>query len=742
MRTPKWLVAGAVILSLAVARAQRHEPEAVLFLNAEQENVPCLVGVDPQYPNVVRDPQHGSVLGSLYRCPPRIYPRPFLIQGQRAELRVFNRKFFADYSLTVDFVAPITSGPQIRNLSEAESLTLAPGAPAAPPSKGGAGGLSARTAADILNQLLDETTATQPQADLEGDEQAITRQSLQVRAEIKAFKSDYRLLRGTQGSSKSPNLCKKIGGSADADLMSYCLEQELDTENCGDWNGARPFTNEPGFRDVNTRVGDLIVAVQKLGAMLTAATLPQSAQKIETDVAQYETNLTTFSANIQAALDATTLFSQMIAVWPPSTSSPRTELRRQQMRALLMQKLQAGSKPILDDAEMNALLDKYEHYFAASSSVSSNRVNNLSVEAHNALKLYVNPHNPPSGLQYILVHKIQPDVGRIRNDIGVDLPNAIDEVNAQQGRLLARVNFIYDHSEVPDALPVPIDLSGHPGNLIVYFTMRRVETFKRYSVAQVQGPGGAAPTSSTGTPLPPPAKGEATGAAQTTGASPNSGINANVPDSEAGTTTPPAAASRTNQGGGAPSGVVVAKGDFEVHDLYRATVVAAFAFSVLQDQSIAKQAHPTACTGTAAAPDNNCFSPVLANTSHQLEPIVGVDVYFRKRDTYPGAPNSWYQKTGFMGAVSISPPNSFFVGGFWEPWLGMQLAGGANIGMEKRLQSNFQFGTPVDITSDFPTVNKQAVGAFVSAGLDLDLFRKIFGKVTGIGTSASSTQGQ
>jgi hypothetical protein len=70
------------------------------------------------------------------------------------------------------------------------------------------------------------------------------------------------------------------------------------------------------------------------------------------------------------------------------------------------------------------------------------------------------------------------------------------------------------------------------------------------------------------------------------------------------------------------------------------------------------------------------------------------------------------------------------------------LGAGANFTSEGQLQKNFQFGTAVDITGDFPTQDARVTKPFISAGLDLGLFRKIFGKLTGIGTSAAVTQGK
>jgi hypothetical protein len=69
-------------------------------------------------------------------------------------------------------------------------------------------------------------------------------------------------------------------------------------------------------------------------------------------------------------------------------------------------------------------------------------------------------------------------------------------------------------------------------------------------------------------------------------------------------------------------------------------------------------------------------------------------------------------------------------------------ASGANFATETKLQNGYSFGTPVDVTGDFRTFQKRKNGGFISLGLDLDLSRKIFGNVSGVGTAApASTQG-
>jgi hypothetical protein len=175
---------------------------------------------------------------------------------------------------------------------------------------------------------------------------------------------------------------------------------------------------------------------------------------------------------------------------------------------------------------------------------------------------------------------------------------------------------------------------------------------------------------------------------------------------------------------------------------------AAIAFSTLKDQSITKQPQPQSCSGTPTNPDPNCFSPVVSN-SFKWAPIVGLDYYFQPRDTFPrAAGDPWLcsrhpgQCFGIMGAASVTKANNYFMGGFFEPVLGVQLGAGANFGTRTVLQSPYKNGVPVDITGDFPTTDKRGTGVFVSAGLDLGIFRKIFGKFTGIGTSASGTSGK
>jgi len=718
---------GFLLFVTVVIPAVAQEPDVVLFLDARKETLACLVDVNAA--PLVRS----NASAPLPDCADSNLPRLFFVQGHRAELRVYNRKFLSDYNITIDAVTTLTGAP-IRNLAEAENLTLgAPTFAGPPPSKGGLETINQRSTGDILALLLDETQATKPLADLNADYGELKREQARVSDDMTAFSQNFRILYGD--STKSPD-CRKISGAPDAQSLVFCLGRELDQETrSASWQGDGPYSDEQGFRNVIVRVQDLVVAVRTFSGLLAGSNIVQAVQQLDAEVTQCEKNSITFQQNIQSAIDAASLLAEMV-----NTKSDRSKqapnllmnLRLAQIRASLNKTL----KPPLDDAEIAQLVKEYDTFLTnEGNTVALNRLNELRERAKDIDPNCANRFPGRVSCVQIAVedptkaHGFREDTNLAKSKVDVDLPQRLDEINAEQGRLLARVNEIYDSSEIPDALPKQIDISGHPGNLVVYFTIRRIEHFTRFVVTQVQNPGTTALAPTQGVALPPPAASQAPSPS-----TPPTSAAAPAPDS---------------------AGTVVAHGTFYVHDLYRANVVAAFAFSWARDQNIVKEPQPTACGGSASAPDNNCFSPLLNNSPSQLSLILGVDYYFRPRDTFydlrgmpiTGAPKrstgEWLrQSTGVMGAVSATKGNNWFLGFFLEPVLGIQLGAGANFTSVKRLQRNFQFGTPVDITGDFPTQDVRVTKPFISVGMDLGLFRKIFGKVTGIGTSATTTQGQ
>lgn len=714
-RQPKWFTIFTFAFFGALAggipiRAQ----EVVLLLNAaKQENQACLYPANSEAPPK-QEPNESS------QCPSPV-PDLFVRKGHRAELRVFNRKFLTDYSITVDAVTSIEAGPNIRNLNEAENLTFTtPSFVGAPPSKGGAEGLTARGADQILYELLDETTASKPEADLDVDRVVIDREEARLKEEIRAFHESYELLRGESHLKASAADCMKVSGSPDAQTLLECLKEELAAERKDPWSQPLPgpYTDEQAFRSTVLRVQDLLAAVKTFGNDLANTDLVPRAQKIQSDVAQYENDRLTYQNNVRAAKNALELATQL------AKSSYPKGLRREQLKLFLSQQLkslQGDAKTAVDEAELNELLDRYDEYF------SGTKRNQFLIPRWDSLDRAIRICCKLD--EEKLVKEFRSKLEDIRRQMGIDLPKVVDAINAAQGRLLSRVNEIYDYSQVPYPLPKQIDVSGHKGNLIVYYTIRRIETFTRFTVTQVAGL---------------PNSGQASLAAsvpESKGSTPATvGGNASPASPATGET----AAKDQGKGEGNP-GIVVARGSFEVHEFFHANVFAAFAFSSLKDQSIANQPTPLGCGGTTANPNTDCFTPILNGGNHQQQVIMGLEYYLRPRDTFPR--EKWpcsvhvWQCVGPMGGLSVTNANNWFLGGFFEPVLGVQFSGGANFGTEKTLQSPYQFGTPSQITGAFPTYQKRTTGAFFSIGLDLGIFRTIFGKVTGIGTATAATQG-
>src|SRR5581483_7121007 len=512
MKRRKWLglvfVFVAVLSGLADDKKSERKlrDDAILMLDASpgHETAACLLLASsaPLY--------RPNWQPSLPSCSDPKLPLLYLKQGDRSELRVYNRRFLSDYSITIDNVTTLT-GPQIRNLAEAENLSLGTPSLIPPPSKGGFAAITQRSAGDVLALLLDESQATKPLADLDADFSELRREYAQLTNDIRAFEQNYRLLLGNANAQAD---CQKISGSPDANSLLKCLGQELNSVgSTSPWIGPGPYADEQEFRNVVSRVQDLMVTIKTFSNVIASTKIVQLAQQLDAEATQYEKNFITFRQNIESAKDATRLLEQMNGPRAERRkqgereASLRTELRLAQIRASLTKNL----KPPLDDAEISQLVTKYRAFLEREGKqVTLDQGNRLKERATE-----IDPDClPTKGQTECLGHMIQDPasqpsvrdmVNSARRQVDVELPKMLDDINAAQGRLLTRVNYIYDHSEVPDARQEQIDISGHSGNLIVYYTIRRIENFARFRVAQVASAGAPELASAQGTALPAPA---------------------------------------------------------------------------------------------------------------------------------------------------------------------------------------------------------------------------------------------
>jgi hypothetical protein len=185
----------------------------------------------------------------------------------------------------------------------------------------------------------------------------------------------------------------------------------------------------------------------------------------------------------------------------------------------------------------------------------------------------------------------------------------------------------------------------------------------------------------------------------------------------------------------------VAHGVFDVHDFYRATVVSAFAFSAVKDVSVKSTSitSGTATDGSTCSASTPCSRPFLDKGAYIPSLLVGVTYYLSARghDTFPRAKNRWNQNLGILGGLSATKLNSYFLGVSYEPAQAFQIGVGVNFVSQDAISGQFD---PTKVYAGSPSFggsSKWAHGAFVSAGFNLSIFRKIFGSVTGVGTKTT-----
>jgi hypothetical protein len=645
----------------------------------------------------------------------------FLDRREAAELHVVRRKFLTDYNVEITGVTSPHIGA-IRGIEEAANLSLGPSTLITPPTKGGVNALSPITSASVLQQLLDETQVNKPAAQLQADYQELLREKNQLELELRGLADQYLLLMKAHPGVLD---CSAIGGDPDLIDVADCLRAEIDLYRKSEWDPTKePYGNENGFRSIILRTQYLLDVMGALQGMLNRSSLPTAVFSIEADLTQFEKNVDTFQANLQAIQTATALYFGLKNQHEQNPQKARLEIRRAQLMVYFTNQLKASSSDgsaAVDPAEINQLVNAVVDFLKRSGfAIADAQVVALA--------------DCPSKMQAetdrrIIAVPLRKQLTQLESDLKTTVPDQIATVNARQSQLVERINFIYDHSAVTEPLVKQIDLSSYSGNLVVYYKIHRTENFARYAVVtpvvgNVGGvsPGALALPAIAATPTANPATTQGTNASTITT------TTTSVTGTTTATTTTPAATSSS-----APTtGDVVAQGSFQAHEFDRATVVAGFVFSRIQKNNF------TAVSSTTAG----ATTYTVGNPTQSFQPQVflGVDYYLSPKDTYPNRTGSYHLKLsdfGALGGVSANTFNNYFAGVAWEPSLGFNFGVGAHMGTEKRLQ-NLNPGDAIP-SSTVPTYDKRVTKLFIMAGFDLQIFRKVFGKVTGVGTAATST---
>jgi hypothetical protein len=600
------------------------------------------------------------------------------------ELVVVNRQFETDYVVQVENVIEVARN-SIRGLEEVANLTISSPALAVtpPPAKGALTGTELKPA-DFLSMLLDEEQADRPLAMLRSELAELQRQREEVEVNLDALEKAHTHLTTAMGDAD----CRDAGGDPTFPTVLRCLQQQ----RAAALEPTDRLTNEILFRTLRRDTKDRIDLVAALQGALTRADLPGAITRLDAALTLLEQSEQTILADLAAARQAAALYQQA------AHDQTLQHLRRDQLRVLFRTQLKADD--VVDAAEINSLVNAY---------VDALRRQGFATRQADELHGYAGAQE-----HAIRDRPLDHDRSRFRKverAVQIDLPLTVAGVNAAQSRLVETMNDIYDQSAVSVPLRKLIDLSAHTGkNILVTYSIFRTEGFARYQiVTPLVAPNGTAAPAATVVAMPPPSIAADTGSATSAAASTSS-------------PTPPPA----------PPGEPVARGTFAVHNFDRASVVAAFVATTLRDVTWSKHSETTADGKTIT-------TPFAATREMQQHFFLGIDYYFRPRDSFPGAKQpSWKSQFGVLGGVSITHLNNFFAGLAWEPILGINLGAGLHFGTETALQPPAAEHTA--LTSDtVPTYEQRRTGGFFTLGLDVEVFRKVFGKVVGIGVGTTPT---
>jgi hypothetical protein len=725
-------LAVAAVLSITVGAALAQDNAVVLF-DATHKTVFCVV---PDISKIVTPPINSKITPSEILDISKITEQKpcaelkgapgFLVQGQRDQLQVIKRKFLTRYAFFVDKVTPVQNFP-IEALNEAANLGISAPSLAAPASKGAvpkglatSGALTLRSAQDLIAELLNPATSSNPVNEIASDWLVVKREAENVQNDAKVFQATWNVLNGTPVHE---DRCLRAYEAPTLNSTAACLRKLNHDEWSRTFTRAAVYSDEDGFRKLIVNDNDAIAMVTLLGSILAQKTplLTTQLSAFDGDLASLRADMNTLAGNVQAIEDALDLLDSM-----------KAEMTKAQIKARLIQQLNSGSKPVLDDAELNRRTDDYYYYMKTGEghqklARAKSEIDLLSSEGiRQACQMFkINADACTSEVKgkaarlASLANQVDAQYSdELKQDhVGLnrDLPSEVARINALQSSLLARVNEIYDKSEVAVPLDKPIDLGGNTGNLRVYFTIYETETFPRFAI-----PAG----SSTAGPVVAATPVTVTSPAPAAPASPTA-------------TTPPTQ----------PSGTPVTSGVIEVHDRYKATMVAAFAFSRVRETSITTIAVTTGtaagsipCTTTAP-----CTQVTVAPGPHHSSVIVGLSYHPWGYDTFPGA-YSWRktpgqvlkQDFGIFAGLSVQNLNDYYAGADFQIAHGLQFMGGVNLYRQSTLAAGYTSGGIYPGVPNFTGPQRWTHGGYFGLGLNLSIFRKAFGAVTGLGAKAAT----
>jgi len=385
--------------------------------------------------------------------------------GKAVRLLVLHRRFLTDYALEVGepSAAKVSEIPVA--VIQAIKLPGEPGPTVLPrPS------IERKNSLDLLQELADATSSSEPLAELEREDRSLGATERRIQAEIYSFQSRYDLLvgdeTGTDCDLKKVNERQRDGFSIKRCLSAaVVLAHALITAPQPDAS----LIAEQQFRGVVGDADGLFTDVRNLGDELRMAGFDSEGRRIESEIDSYEEDAYAFRANLEAAKGAIRILKQ----FQGRDAKPVFSL---QLRELLRSRFansasgSGTSKPTLDDAELNALVDQYLNLLKSSQSIPQLWRQSLETFCN----LNQTTHNPDA----FLVNR-----NEIQTKIDVQLPTLISSINVLQERLALELNEQYELSNVPVS-ESDFGLGAFPANGVVTYRIVRTNGFEPYLLGQ------------------------------------------------------------------------------------------------------------------------------------------------------------------------------------------------------------------------------------------------------------------
>jgi len=125
---------------------------------------------------------------------------------------------------------------------------------------------------------------------------------------------------------------------------------------------------------------------------------------------------------------------------------------------------------------------------------------------------------------------------------------------------------------------------------------------------------------------------------------------------------------------------------------------------------------------------------------------MGLNYHFKPYDTFPmaerwGKRGAFASKSGIFGGLSVQNLNDYYLGYDLEVVSGVQIMGGVNLYRQSTLAAGYKLDITYPGTPTFTGPMEWSKGAYFGIGLNLSIFRKIYGAATGLSTSTTSAGG-